>query len=37
MSRKVDVEPAPSNKSTCKQCNKIIDKGELRAKVVDDR
>lgn len=37
MYRKTEVEPAKSNKSKCKKCKKVIEKGELRAKVVDDR
>ena len=37
MYRKVEVEPAKSNKSTCNKCHKEIKKGELRAKIVDDR
>lgn len=37
MYRKTEVEPAKSDKSKCKNCRKTIEKGELRAKVVDDR
>lgn len=37
MYRKTEVEPAKSNKSKCNKCHKTIEKGELRAKMVDDR
>lgn len=37
MYKKVEIEVAPTSKSTCKQCSQTIEQGELRAKVVDDR
>ena len=37
MYRQVEVEAAKLNKSKCKHCNKVIEKGDLRAKMVDDR
>lgn len=37
MIRQVQVEPAKSSKSKCKNCRRMIEKGELRAKMVDDR
>lgn len=32
---KILIEPAKSDKSTCKNCNQKISKDALRAKVVD--
>ena len=37
MIRQIEVELAKSGKSKCKKCNKMIQKGELRARMVDDR
>lgn len=37
MYRKTEVEPAKSSQSKCKKCKKTIEKGDLRAKMVDDR
>lgn len=37
MVRQTEIEAAKSNQSKCNTCKKNIEKGELRAKVVDDR
>ena len=37
MERQVLVESAKTGRSKCKKCNKMIAKGQLRVKVIDDR
>lgn len=37
MYKPLEVEPAKSNKSLCKNCQTTIEKDALRIKVVDDR